>query len=383
MQRSNANSHKHGLALRIAAFATSGLTLVSLNTRAQVIETQEALNYRALRAAHPGWVQVPGMLIRPECVHHVPNGATLRAGDVIVNDTVIAHYNDCAEPGIWTRPWEGATMNDSPAPPGLSGYVEYANMTVNLPANTTLEIYGQWTVPPPPPANGGLIYLWNGLTYGSGASGAIVQPVLQYGNNPGYTGGGNYWGIASWQIDTSGTFYSDLQQVNPGDEIIGEVTLAGLNQGSGFSYTVFIEGFLDSNNAVTSGFTTQPLVTAQYNVAYLGALEAFYVTSCAMLPAGGSTLFYDNLVQYTSTDNSGPATTLQPSLTSNVKSVTPSCGYSAPYVNGSTDTGTTVTLNYSNSSSGGSSSGGSSSGGSTPSPQTVNAEISIVATYTL
>lgn len=52
-----------------------------------------------------GWVQAPGMLIRPECVHHVPNGATVtESGDVILNGAVIAHYDKCAEPGIPTRP---------------------------------------------------------------------------------------------------------------------------------------------------------------------------------------------------------------------------------------------------------------------------------------
>jgi len=64
-----------------------------------------------LITTHPtdtaGWVHVPGgMLIRPECVHHIPNGATVstESGDVTLNGTVIAHWDDCAEPGISTRP---------------------------------------------------------------------------------------------------------------------------------------------------------------------------------------------------------------------------------------------------------------------------------------
>jgi hypothetical protein len=52
-----------------------------------------------------GWVHVPGgMLIRPDCVHHVPNGGSItESGDVMVNGAVVAHFDKCAEPGIWEQ----------------------------------------------------------------------------------------------------------------------------------------------------------------------------------------------------------------------------------------------------------------------------------------
>src|SRR6202142_4258140 len=46
--------------------------------------------------AHPGWVQVPGALIRPDCVHEVPMGAKIGAnGDISLAGSVVAHYEAC------------------------------------------------------------------------------------------------------------------------------------------------------------------------------------------------------------------------------------------------------------------------------------------------
>src|SRR5580693_5155063 len=60
--------------------------------------------------AHPGWVQVPGALIRPDCVHEVPLGAKIGAnGDITLAGSVVAHYDACPEPAIITRPQGGVT----------------------------------------------------------------------------------------------------------------------------------------------------------------------------------------------------------------------------------------------------------------------------------
>jgi hypothetical protein len=56
----------------------------------------------------------------------------------------------------------------------------------------------------------------------------IYQPVLQWG--PGSAaGGGNYWAVVSWYADGQGgqAFYSNLVTVNPGDTLVGVVTLTG------------------------------------------------------------------------------------------------------------------------------------------------------------
>ena len=56
-------------------------------------------------------MQVPGELIRPDCVHEIPSGATVEvgndgevSGNVLLNGVLIAHYEDCPETPIITRP---------------------------------------------------------------------------------------------------------------------------------------------------------------------------------------------------------------------------------------------------------------------------------------
>jgi hypothetical protein len=38
---------------------------------------QAQTNPGQLLTDHAGWVQIPGELIRPDCVHEIPNGATV------------------------------------------------------------------------------------------------------------------------------------------------------------------------------------------------------------------------------------------------------------------------------------------------------------------
>jgi hypothetical protein len=51
--------------------------------------------------SHPGWVQVPGELIRPDCVHQIPKGSRVTikdgkvTGDVTLGGVKIAHYDPC------------------------------------------------------------------------------------------------------------------------------------------------------------------------------------------------------------------------------------------------------------------------------------------------
>lgn len=82
-----------------ALFAASG-----------ILFAQTPKSYSQLNAEHPGWMQIPGRLIRPDCVHEVPSGAQIElgrdnkpTGDVIMNGQVIAHYDSCPEESVETR----------------------------------------------------------------------------------------------------------------------------------------------------------------------------------------------------------------------------------------------------------------------------------------
>jgi hypothetical protein len=162
---------------------------------------------------HPNWVQVPGELIRPDCVHEIPNGANVEiangqiTGDVTLNGVVIAHYDACPEDAISTR-HQGRTQNLDQRPSG-NGWVEQAQWDVVNHNVDSLE--GSWIVPTKPSQDGGVLYLFNGIEPSSQKY--ILQPALQYGYK-GYFGG-NYWTMASWLVGSTGVFYSSPEIVYP------------------------------------------------------------------------------------------------------------------------------------------------------------------------
>src|SRR5580658_1091706 len=66
-----------GLTLTMTATLLCGLVVSGLSTYS--IAQAPTNNSRAI-TDHPGWVQIPGQLIRPNCVHEVPNGARIEFG---------------------------------------------------------------------------------------------------------------------------------------------------------------------------------------------------------------------------------------------------------------------------------------------------------------
>ena len=193
---------------------------IGLCFSAAVQAQDAAVDVTALKKAHPGWVQVPGQIIRPDCVHELPKGARVEVvndkitGDVTMGGRVIAHYDACSEPGISTRPSHNQTRPKAALTPGTgNGWVEAVENDVSLGGSDNLDwLSGTWIVPPAPAVSGGLIYLFNGMEPSS--QNWIIQPVLQYGNN-GYFGG-NYWVISSWMVGPNNyAFYSPAEEYIP------------------------------------------------------------------------------------------------------------------------------------------------------------------------
>ena len=58
-------------------FGVSGILSAQATLRPQT--------YHDLTGAHPDWVQVPGKLMRADCVHEVPNGARIRKWAAMAN----------------------------------------------------------------------------------------------------------------------------------------------------------------------------------------------------------------------------------------------------------------------------------------------------------
>jgi len=77
------------------------------------------------------------------------------------------------------------------------------------------EFSTEWTVPESPSMQSDqVIYFVSGLTNGS-----IIQPVLQWGNTKTKIGGGNYWAVAAWDVESAygPVQFSPLLKVKPGD----------------------------------------------------------------------------------------------------------------------------------------------------------------------
>lgn len=274
-----------------------------LLTASGFLTAQVQQTYEQLAAAHPDWVQVPGQLIRPECVHEIPNGARVEiseggkaTGDVTLHGQVIAHYDACAEAAIPTRhvstPAKATSAAKTSRPaPSFNGWVEDSQEDLSwLGPNDNIDWEsGEWYVPNNPSVNGGLIYLFNGIA--PVGETWILQPVLQYG--VGYAGGGNYWTIASWLVGPGYVFHSPLEGVNPGDKLWGFTEQTGLSGGTSYWETEAYDlttGAYSWITAWTSGL--------HWTWAYEGVLEVYGVNSCSQLPSSGYAYFFYNYVDH-------------------------------------------------------------------------------------
>jgi hypothetical protein len=271
----------------IATVAAMGLCF-SMAVQAQ---QAAAIDIVALKKAHPTWVQVPGQLIRPDCVHELPKGAHVEivgdkiTGDVTMGGRVIAHYDACPEPGISTRGIKN--LASAMAPTTGNGWVEDVQNDMPLGSGDDIDwLSGTWTVPPAPAASGGLIYLFNGIS--PTAENWILQPVLQYGSN-GYFGG-NYWVIACWMVGPNNyAFYSPAEQVNPGDTIYGATYVTSESSGK-LNWEVWAQ---DDTTGAYSWITAWSS-GLQWTWGYSAVLEAYSISSCSQFPDSDPNVFNNN-----------------------------------------------------------------------------------------
>jgi hypothetical protein len=266
-----------------------------------IVGAQAEQTYNQIKNEHPDWVQIPGELIRPDCVHEVPNGAQIETddagqitGDVTLNGEFIAHYDPCSEDPIVTRP-QGRTEGLANTPGTGNGWVEASQWEVSLGSSDNIDyLSGLWVVPSAPSVNGALIYLFNGI--GPTDGNAILQPVLQYG--VGRAGGGNYWAIASWLVGPGKfVFHSPLEKVHTGDLLFGYTKQTGIS-GSILDWTVSAK---DDTTGAFSLITTHTS-GLHWIWAFAGVLEAYNVTSCSEFPASDDVQF-----AFTNVDRGFPA----------------------------------------------------------------------------
>jgi hypothetical protein len=261
-----------------------------------VLNAQAAQTSSKATMDHPGWVQIPGELIRPDCVHQIPSGAAVEiengqiTGDVTLNGVLIAHYDACPEDAVITRPRGRTEGLNNPLGTG-NGWVEASQWDVPLGSSDNIDyMAGTWTVPSNPWKNGALIYLFNGIEPSS--ENWILQPVLQYGSNGAF--GGNYWVIASWIVGPKNyAFYGATPKVDPGDSISGYTKMTGTS-GSKLLWKVKATDTSTGANSWITAHTSG----LHWTWAFAAVLEAYYVTSCSQFPASGQAVFTKSAVDH-------------------------------------------------------------------------------------
>jgi len=164
------------------------------------------------------------------------------------------------------------TLQPGDVPGFGTGWITYGTWT-NTTGTPISSFATRWRVPPPPKTQSSqTIFLFNGIDPAN-PSDAILQPVLQWG--PSHAGGGSYWAVASWYVLGSGpAFYTNLVPVNPGDEVVGVMTLTAQAAGK-FSYTAEFQGIAG---------TSLPVQSVNELVWCNETLEAYGISACSDYP---------------------------------------------------------------------------------------------------
>jgi hypothetical protein len=210
-------------------------------------------------------VLTPGGFRHPSLVHRVEAGHAVHFSDGKTRLKNLATNALVDLPGHKIQPGDV---------PGFgSGWIVYAYW-LNATGNPVTSFKTTWKVPPAPATNNGqTIFLFNGIDPAD-PSQAILQPVLQWG--PSHGGGGAYWSIASWYVLGNGqAFFTPLVPVNPGDVLVGVMTLTGQANGL-FSYQSEFQGIPG---------TQLPVQNVAELVWCNETLEAYSITACSDYPA--------------------------------------------------------------------------------------------------
>ncbi len=282
------------LTLTVALLCGLAVFVPSLFVLSMDSIAQAQTSHNQSSTEHSGWVQIPGELIRPDCVHEIPNGATVEVHDdqttvdVTLEGVVIAHYDACREEAIITRP-HVRTEGLAHAPGSGIGRIEADLWNVPLGSNDDIDyLAGAWTVPSYPLETGALIYLFNGIESSSG--GWMLQPVLQYGMSP---AGGDYWAVATWLVSSNQAFHSPLKTVYPGNSIKGYSEMTAIS-GSAKHWEVEAKDTTTGANSYLSAHISEQ----HWTWAYAGVLEAYDVTSCGQFPSNGREVFKGSVVNH-------------------------------------------------------------------------------------
>jgi hypothetical protein len=266
-----------------------------------------------------GYVTTPAGLYHSSCVHEVPEGARVEKNGLVRrrDNSVFQAATRCLFPVRNARHADLSNegerhegLRSTSANPTANGWIEYAQLSSS---NDFSQITANWTVPTPP-----LTPYIPSQTYftfpGIESDSFIIQPVIQFGTSG--AGGGQYWGMASWQCGPpGGCYHSPLKIISHGDLIHGSISSGCTGGNCLWSITT-----KDLTTGDTTNFST--IDTDQYYLAFGGSVEVYNLNSCDAFPINGVgfsaiSLLYKN------------GTQVSPSWFSVLTSgVVPACGYS-------------------------------------------------------
>lgn len=220
------------------------------------------------------------------CVHAAPNGAHVETTAkglvrIVHPDGSEHHHQPCASRYSPSRLQELKQHAQAKRGQG-NGWQVY---TLQQFSNNVTSLLGQWPVPPAPENfDQQTVFLFTGMQNINwippqphpGTPFDIIQPVLQYG--PSAAGGWDYWAIASWYVTlTDDVVYSEIQTVQSGDVIFGNMTKVGAD--------AWYINTVDVTSQINSAITVSRPILATQPWIYV-TLEAYGIYDCSLLPTG-------------------------------------------------------------------------------------------------
>jgi len=249
------------------------------------------------------YVRTPKGLAWDKCVIKVPSGTHIiqeegKAVKLEYPDGKYEFVKPCSKkvlPQNHFTKKSNLKARDSPDD-GWQAWTAFNNIN-----NATFDVFtGSFSVPPVPNGwDGGILYMFTGLQndnwvpingeFPTPPGFDIIQPVLQFGQSP--AGGGSFWALASWYVTLdSNVFFSDLENVNAGDIIFGNMSRTAPT-------TWFISGGVVGSGQSTSISATDPRLLNQA-WAYC-TLEVYDIDDCSNdFPPSGSAIKFTQLALY-------------------------------------------------------------------------------------
>jgi hypothetical protein len=309
---------------RLLSRALLALSSFALGCQPAVDELNQPLATGASQEDTPpgipvDYVRTPAGWTHKSCVHEVPNGATVKGGDVFVSGRLIAHYERCGFEfiDVLNRPSEGARTSAAPPPPNSNGYLEYTFQ--NLPAGRRLSsVQSIMTVPQAPEAGTPQTnYYFSGVqsTVDLANDCGILQPVLQWGKKDAI--GGTFWSIASWWVKRDMTYKVSVTNptVSTGQGVTGSITYSTMSNSWTIDARVPTGGAATLNAAI-------PATTCRFNQLIGAALESYNASSCSQISK--------NRIDFTGIvfkDDLNATLTYAPSLQVPLMGPAPPCGW--------------------------------------------------------